>query len=321
MIKNILNEQFKDLVSEETLNSIEEAFQQAVDEKASERIELENESLKQKLDEYYTAKLEELVESIDENHTAKLKKLVEAIDTDHAVKLQNLIKGIDKKHTGMLRKVVEKYETQLVEEAESFQSRLIEEVSNYLDLYLNKTIPTNQISEAVENIKAAKQLAQIRQIVGITEEFVDEEVKEALLDGKKIIDSLRAELNESIKENVALNQRANKAESTIVLEYKTSDMPSAKKQFVTKLLKDKTPQYIEENFSYVVDMFERESQEEVDEIKESVKNQFTKTPRIDRQIIEESEKIFSNEMERVESSDSITGYLNEMKNLSRFNAK
>ena len=94
-------------------------------------------------------------------------------------------------------------------------------------------------------------------------------------------------------------------------------MPSAKKQFVTKLLGNKAPQYIEENFSYVVAMFEKESQEEVDEIKESVKNQFTKAPRVDRQIIEE-QKESNNEIERTPSGEAVNGYLNEMKNLSRF---
>jgi hypothetical protein len=317
MIKNILNEQFKDLISEETLNTIEEAFQQAVEEKSKERIQLESDNVKQKLDEHYTARLEDLVEKIDADHSAKLKKLVEAIDTDHAVKLQKLVKGIDKKHTQMLQQVVEKYNAELTEKATSFQDGLLEEISNYLDLYLDRNLPKEQISEAVNNIKAVKQLAQIRQIVGISEDFVDNEVKEALVDGKRTIDSLRAELNESLKENAELNQRVNNAESSIILEKKTADMPSAKRQFVTKLLRNKTPRYIEENFSYVVDMFEKETEEEVDEIKESVKSQFTKTPRVDRQIIEES-KTIDNEMERTESSDSVIGYLNEMKNLSRF---
>lgn len=318
MIKNILNEQFKDLISEETLNTIEEAFQQAVDEKSKEKIQLESENLQQKLDESYTAKLELVIEKIDADHTAKLKKLVEAIDTDHAVKLQKLVKGIDKKHTEMLQQVVEKYEGQMLEEAKGFQERLVEEVSNYLDLYIEKSVPTEQITEAVNNIKAVKQLAQIRQIVGISEEFVDSEVKEALVDGKKTIDSLRAELNEALKENAQLGLRANKAESSIILEKKTADMPSAKKQFVTKLLGNKAPQYIEENFQYVVEMFEKETQEEVDEIKESVKNQFTKAPQVDRpQIIEEKQE-FNNEIERAESGDAVNGYLNEMKNLSRF---
>lgn len=314
MIKTILNEQFKDLISEETLNTIEEAFQQAVKEK----IDLEKENVQQKLDEAYTAKLQELVEKVDADHTAKLKKLVEAIDMDHAVKLQKLVEGIDKKHTGMLRQVVEKYENELQEEAKSYQQRLVEEVSNYLDLYLDKNLPKDQISEAVQNVKAAKQLAQIRQIVGISEEFVDTEVKEALIDGKKTIDSLRSELDEALKQNVDLNQRANKAEASIILEKRTADMPSAKKAYITRLLGNKTPQFIEENFSYCVDMFEKEAQEEVDEIKESVKQQFTKAPQVDRpQIIEESLD-FDNEINRPESGGSVAGYLSEMKNLSRF---
>jgi len=319
MIKNILSEQFKDLITEETLTTIEEAFNQAVEEKSKEKIQLESENVKQKLDEEYTAKLQHVVERIDEDHTNKLKKLVEAIDTDHAVKLQKLIKAIDKKHTGMLKKVVEKYENELTNEAKSFQDRLVEEISNYLDLYIDKTIPTEQISEAVKNIKAATQLNQIRQIVGINEEFVDSEVKEALIDGKKTIDSLRAELNEALKENAELNQRANKAEATIILEQKTSDMPSAKKQFVTKLLGNKAPQYIEENFQYVVEMFEKESNEEVDEIKESVKNQFIKAPKVDRPQIIEEQKQFNNEIDRdSSSSEGVSGYLNEMKKLNRF---
>jgi hypothetical protein len=65
-------------------------------------------------------------------------------------------------------------------------------------------------------------------------------------------------------------------------------------------------------------MFEKETQEEVDEIKESVKSQFTKAPRVDRPQVLEEKQDFNNEIERAGSSDQVTGYLNEMKNLSRF---
>ena len=318
MIKNILSEQFKDLITDETLTTIEEAFNQAVEEQLKGKIQLESENIKQKLDEHYTTKLSEVVEKIDQDHTAKLKRLVEAIDTDHAVKLQKLVKGIDKKHTSMLNQIVEKYEGQIQEEAKNFQEQLVEEVSNYLDLYIDKNLPKDQISEAVANIKAVKQLEQIRQIVGISEEFVDNEVKEALIDGKKTIDSLRNELNVALKENTDLTIKSNKAQAYIILEQRTSDMPSAKKQFVTKLLGNKAPNYIEENFQYVVDMFEREHQQEVDEIKESVKQDFVKTPTIDRpQIIEEKQE-FNNEIERAGSGDQVNGYLNEMKKLNKY---
>jgi hypothetical protein len=321
MIKNILNDQFKDLISEETLSTIEEAFTQAVeeraDEKAKTKIQLENENLKKQLDEHYASKIEKAIKAIDEDHTQKLKKLVEAIDTDHAVKLQKLVKGIDKKHTAKLKEIVEKYEGETETEAKAFQERLVEEVSSYLDLYIDKNLPKDQISEAVANIKASKQVEQIRQIVGISEEFVDNEIKDALVDGKKTIDSLRNELNEALKENTDLALRANKAEAKIILEGKTSEMPNAKKAFINKLLGNKAPGYIEENFQYVVEMFERQTQDEVDEIKESVKKDFVKAPQVDRpQIIEEKQE-FNNEIERDNtSSEGVSGYLNEMKKIS-----
>ena len=185
-----------------------------------------------------------------------------------------------------------------------------------MDLYLEKTIPANQISEAVSNIRAAKQLDEIRKIVGISEEFIDAELKEALLDGKKTIDSLRAELNAVLKENVDLTQKANKAEASILLEKKTAEMPEDKKKFVSRLLGNKAPEYIEENFSYVVDMFDRESKEELEVIKESVKNEFVKAPVVDRPEIIEEAKNFNNEVERSVASDDISGYLNEMKKIS-----
>lgn len=316
-VKSILSEQFKDIISEETLNTIEEAFQQAVDEKANQRVELATEDLKTKLDEQYTEKLQTLVEKIDEDHTAKAKKLIEAIDTDHAVKLQKLISSIDKKHTDMLKQVVEKYETDLQEEAKTFQTRLVEEISNYLDLYLDKVVPTQQISEAVENIKAAKQLNQIRQIVGITEEFVDSEIKEALIDGKKTIDSLRNELGSVIKENAQLSEKVDKAEAFILLEQKTSEMPSAKKAYINKLLKNKAPQYIEENFSYVVEMFDKEAEATINQAKEEVEQEIITSAKVDRpQIIEEEAQFTNNEIEREPLSEGVSGYLNEMKKIS-----
>lgn len=318
MIKNILSEQFKDLIAEDTLNVIEEAFNQAVEEKSKEKISLEIENVKTKLDESYSEKLTHVIGEVDKDHTAKLKRLVEAIDMDHATKLQKLVNGIDKKYTAMLEQVVRKYETEMTKKAVSLQENLVEEISNYIDLYIDKTVPKEQISEAVANIKASQQLKQIRQIVGITEEFVDSEIKDALIDGKNTIDSLKSELNESIKENIALNQRANKAEAYILLEQKTSDMPSTKKQYINRLLINKTPEYIQENFQYVVDMFEKDSTEEVNKAKETVKEQFTQIPRVDRQLVEE-QRNFNNEIERDSTSgEGVSGYLNEMKKLGKF---
>jgi hypothetical protein len=285
--KEILKEQFKDLVTEETLTTVYEAFEQAVNEKATqkaeqiseeklteqneklqEKINLEVEAALLKVDEDHSEKLQKLVESIDADHTAKLEKLIEAIDTDHTAKLQKVLKKIDESHTEMLQQVINKYENALVTEAKEFRDNMVSEVSNYLDLYLTKTVPTEQISEAVNNIQAKKTLDAIRNLVAIDESYIDGEVKEALQDGKKIIDSLKKELNEAISTNTELNHKLNEVEANFLLEQKTKELPTSAKKYVSKLLKGKSVEYIQENFQYVVDMHERELSEKVETSKE-----------------------------------------------------
>ena len=175
--KSILKEQFKDLITEETLTAVHEAFEAAVNEKADQRAELAVEAATSKIDEDHAAKLESLIESIDKDHTGKLQKLVETIDFDHAQKLKAVLTKIDEDHTAKLEAVVGKYETSLTEEAESFRTRLVDEISNYMDLYLEKVVPTQQVNEAVENIRSRKILDEVRKLVGINEEFVNSEIK------------------------------------------------------------------------------------------------------------------------------------------------
>ena len=307
--KKILQEQFKDLITEDTLTAVHEAFEQAVNEKAETKAGLQVEATVAKIDEDHSEKLQKLVEAIDADHTSKLKKLVETIDFDHAQKLRKVLTKIDEEHTGKLKHVIKHYETVLNEEAESFRGRLVDEVSNYLDLYMEKTMPTEQVNEAVENIRARKTLEQIRQLVAIDESFIDGEVKEALIDGKRTIDSLRKELNEALESNTELNHKLNRSDAALLLESKTKDMPTAAKSFVSKLLKGKSPEYIQENYQYVVEMFEKEITEQEDSAKEGVTQRIVES--VDRPETEILEEEISSPAPILESS--VGGYLNEMK--------
>jgi hypothetical protein len=310
--KTILKEQFKDLITEDTLTAVHEAFETAVNEKAEQRAELAVEAATLKLDEEHASKLETLIESIDADHTAKLQKLVETIDFDHAQKLKAVLTKIDEDHTTKLQAVVEKYETSLTEEAESFRTRLVDEISNYMDLYLEKVVPAQQVNEAVENIRSRKVLDEIRKLVGINEEFVNQEVKEALIDGKTTIDSLKKELNEALEANTALNARVQSVEAKLLLEEKTKDMPEATKAYVSKLLKGKSPEYIQENYQYVVEMFEKETSELVEDAKEKVTKRIVEA--VDRPAAEQVvEEVISTPAG--ESNSPVGGYLNEMKKL------
>jgi hypothetical protein len=245
-IKSILEKLDKSIISEETATAIAEAFETAVNEKVDSRVKLE---------------VENTVSKIDEDHAEKLKKLLEAIDTDHTEKLEKVVNTITEDHTSKLELLSNFYKKALNEKADEFSEKLVEQVSNFLDIALEKAIPQAQLNEAVANVYARKKLDEIRNLVGIDQEHIDSSIKGAITEGKSKIDELTQKLNESYKDNETLLSKINAIEGKALLEEKTQGMPTSKKEFVYKLLNDKESSYIQENFNYVVEMFERSEEE------------------------------------------------------------
>ena len=253
----------------ESQQAIVEAFEQAVNAKVNERVELE---------------VTNALQQLDEDHAQKLTNLLETIDKDHSQKLINVVKKIDEDHAEKLRTVIRRYNTIIQEEAVKFRETFTDEISNYLELYLDKVVPARQIAEATENTQARRMLEQIKKIVAVDKAFINENVREALKDGKDTIDSLRAELNKVIKENVEINKKFNTAHTALILEKNTSSFPTEKRNFVMRVLKDKNPEYVKENFNYVVEMYNREENDNRQVIREqaqqaAVSNQVA-TPRL-----------------------------------------
>ena len=92
----------------------------------------------------------------DDEYSAKLEHLLEAIDVDHTSKLDKVVGAINKNHGEKLISVVEKYSRAINEEAHTFKSDLVGRVSKYLDLYLEKLVPQQNINEAVKNRRSNK---------------------------------------------------------------------------------------------------------------------------------------------------------------------
>ena len=292
--KAILETLDKSVISEETAIAIAEAFESAVNEKVESRV---------------TLQIESALSKQDEDHALKLEKVLQAIDNDHTDKLQIVVKSINEDHTTKLEKLASFYRKALNEKALSFKNSMIDEVSNFLDVALDNALPKAQLQEAVTNTYARTQLDKIRQIVGIDQESIDSGIKTTIAEGKKTVDSLNEKLNESYKDNEALLEKLKSVEATIILEQKTKGMPSIKKDFIGKLLNDKSSSYIEENFNYVVEMFERSEQntasELVSEAKATAKTRDAKVPT--RSVVTES-VTNSNE-----GFSPVSGYLSELK--------
>jgi hypothetical protein len=281
------------VINEETATAIAEAFESAVNEKVDSRLTLEVESALNKQDEDHAAKLENLLEAIDTDHSAKLEKVVGAINENHAAKLENIVSF---------------YRNAINEKAESFSSSLVESISNFIDLYIEKTIPQTQLDEAVANTAARNQIEKIKEIISFDPSSLNEDVKKVITLGKDKIEELKNQLNESYKENIELNEKLKSVKSSLVLEQMSKGMPSAKKEYVSKLLSDKSPDYIEENFKFVVEMFEREENESsaklVEEAKSKAISKDAKVPAAE--VIKESS---------TEVSTPVNGYLSALKGI------
>ena len=278
-VKDILKEATQGMLTEESLDEIQGAFDQAVDEKVT--LHVEKALMEQ--DEDYSNKLTELLETIDTDHSAKLEKVVEAIDKNHAQKLATVVKH---------------YTTQLTEAADDFSSEIVSKVSDYLDLYLEENVPAQEIAEAVKNKKAQGLLEQLRHTLGVDFALSQDTIKEAIIDGKNQISEATATNEQVATENKELKESLQTVQAELILERKTAELPEAKKNYIVKVLGDKSPEFITENFEYTLKMFDKSEEERLEELQEEAKVD-AESAQVDRptaqEVVQESteEKEFS----------------------------
>ena len=241
----MLTDDVKQILSEESISAIQDAFQSKTD--------LLIEAALVEQDSLYAEKLEQLMTAIDVDHTKKLRKVVEAVDHSNAKKLSN---------------VVNKYEAEINSKAKEFKTAIIESVSNYLEEYIDEAIPAEAILEATKNRTATTVLNNLRQVLAIDSALMSESVKGAVVDGKNQITDLTEKVAKLEAENTIIKENYNKVKANLILENKTSHLTAKKKDYLKKVLGDKSPKFIEENFDYTLRLFERKDQDRINMIKE-----------------------------------------------------
>lgn len=241
----MLTDDVKQLLSEESISAIQDAFQSKTD--------LLIEAALVEQDTLYAEKLEQLMTAIDVDHTKKLRKVVEAVDRSNAKKLL---------------RVVNKYEAEINNKAKEFKTAIIESVSNYLEEYIDEAIPAEAILEATKNRTAATVLHNLRQVLAVDSALMSESVKGAVVDGKNQITELSDKVAKLTAENNIIKENYNKVKANLILENKTSHLSAKKKDYLKRVLGDKSPKFIEENFDYTLRLFERKDQDRLNMIKE-----------------------------------------------------
>lgn len=270
-IKAILKEATQDLLSEEVLKEIEAAFNSAI----SEKVQLHVTKALTEQDEDYSKKLEHLLETIDADHTSKLEKVVEAIDANHTEKLKAL---------------VEKYSNALSKEAKAFKDSTIDNISTYLEAYIDETLPANEIKDAVKNRRALEVLDQLRSILGVDAALAKESVREAIVDGKRQLQEASEKLEAANKELAQVKAQLASRNAELTLEKKTVGLSARKKEYVNKVMKTKSSEFITENIDYALSLFDKTEKERLQNIKEEAV-QDAATTQVDRPVMEETEAV------------------------------
>lgn len=246
MIKDIIPQ---NLLSEESLNEIETAF--------NNRVKIHVEQALTTQDELYAKKLESLLEAINTDHCAKLTKVVETIDKNNATKLV---------------KVIEKYEKELNKGAGQFKNQLVESLSTYIDTYIEELIPAESFNEAVRNKQALTVLESLRKTLAVDSALMTESIKEAVIEGKQQIDEAKYQADTVVAENAKLKKEINTLQKSMFIESNTSKMSSNKKDYIKKILQEKDISFVKENFDYISKLYDKKEAEQTEVIKEQALN-------------------------------------------------
>lgn len=266
-ITSILKEAVGDEIAQETLDKIETVFNEAVEERSTIRVE------------------KALIEQ-DESHAGKLESLLEAIDKDHTGKLEKVVEALDKNHSQKLVQLVKKYENSLNEDASGFKDELVESISNYIEEYIDEQIPVQDIEEAVKNKKASRVLENLRTTLGVDMALAKHTIKDAIQEGKEEIDTSHEKISTLAEANKLLTGQVTQLQSHILLNEKSQDLPQEKREYMYKVLSDKTPEFITENFDYTLRLFDKTEQEKLMKLKEEAVSR--RGPEVDVPVVQES---------------------------------
>jgi hypothetical protein len=282
-ITDLLNEDVISVIGEESLVAIQEAFEKKVDLTAEAALIAQ--------DEVYAEKLNELIKAIDKDHSLKMKRVVEAVDADRTQKLL---------------KIAKKYERTLNEDSSAFKKQMVGAVSIYLDEFLEESISKEDLATAVKNKSAYSVLEKLRGVLAVDSVLMKESVQEAVLDGKTQIDNLAIENSKLKKQLSSLQENFNNIRVNALIEEQISNMATDKKSFIRKTLKDKSFDFVNENFDYVSRLFDKKEKEKIKSITEEAKQK-----KMDVDFIPEYQNVVSESVNN-NNDNSYNAYVDEL---------
>lgn len=237
-ITDLLDDKIKEILSEESLTAIQEAF--------DGKVQLATEAALVQQDELYAEKLERFRDVLDQDYAKKLKRVYEAVDGDRARKLV---------------KVVNHFNQLLNEKAQSHQMEIVNSLDAYLNAFLVESFSDEDLKTAVNNRAAFDILDKLRGVLAVDSSLMQESVRSAVIDGKEQMDSLTAERDQLKAQVETLQESINEAQKTALIEESIEGMDDKKKNFIRGVVKDKDSKFIKENFDYISTLYDKKTAE------------------------------------------------------------
>lgn len=270
-ITDLLPESIRAELGEDSIQAIQEAFNNAVDRKVDEQVSLAVKCAEANFDEQTNKSVTELMEMAELNYKLKFVKALNALK---------------EKFEQREAKIKAFYNKQLTESAKAFQKSLVKRIDESIRLGVAKAIPTKQLKESLRNRMAINTIAHMKNLLSVNDTTVREAYRPAIREAKKRIDesteraSLLAERNKSlIEENKALK-------ADLYLAERTKNLSPEAQAYMQRVMKGSTEKFIKENFQNVYGMFKRQ-----DEGRREAVAQLTMESRLNSKQSRETQKI------------------------------
>lgn len=297
-ILEIIKEATKEYLNDDTFKSIEQGITAEVEQLVSEKV---------------GAAVQVALDKQDEEHANSLRTFVEKLDSDRAQKLQFALETMESDHINKLIELKESYEKVLEKQSTGLRNELRVQISKYLDLQLEKVIPKTQLQEAAKETFARNILAEARRLFSINDIYENEVVVEAVKDGALRINELETEIKKLANQNRQLNEQITATKAQALIQEKVSSLPEAKAAYMTNFFKTKSSTYINENFDYVSDLYDKEDADRRHTVSEHAK-ELRRRSNVDRLVTEKrSDEAEINSPAPDENKNQVLSYISELK--------
>lgn len=281
-LKNELKNIFKDTgLDDASFDKIIQVFTESVNAKAQAQVEVALEEQ----DKVFSEQLKLFINKLDASHSEKLSHLVEALENNYVKKLKILKEKYD-----------EKYKKAFV----NFKDNLIDTNQSFINMYLNKVVPQDVVTESVKIKKQENLINNIRKLLAVNSVTEREMVKDGILEAKKIINEAHDEIEKLKKEKSLLAEQLNTQKRDILLEKKLSKVAPEKRNTLYKIYKDKSINQINEQFDYSSRLLDRQIKNE----KKNIVNNILEKRSKEGEFINQPTKVLNENINNLNNSNN-----------------